>query len=337
MDPIKTVLSPIDWPSVSYEGNPLDQEVQRVGNLQVLGALQPVGGFIGAGANLPPGRVYYVDATNGNDSYDGKTWLTAFKSIQTAVNAARGGTSSDIDYTDKSQINYIYILPGHYNLTTYISVSGYNIWLIGLGTPGGDWGVTINYDRGHDATPATVVYSGSGIVLYNLFIKGAGAYPTVYCAGGDNNYILGCQLEGDSASSTYGITMTNMESSVIAGNTIWNHVTGGIYIPGGSNQYMINSKICDNLIYVATAGGKGIYVHSAATSYNTVIANNNIDVEGCGATGKGIDVDATGNVIIRDNAVVCETAATAIESAGHGKLHNHVSTNGTVTDPFDDD
>jgi hypothetical protein len=337
MDPIKTVLSPINWPSVAFEGNPTDQEVSRVGNLQVLGALHPAGGVIGGGANLPPGRVFYVDATNGDDNNDGKTWLSAFASIQAGVNAARGGTSSDIDYDDKSQINYIYILPGHYDLTTYISVSGYNIWLIGLGTPGGDWGVTINSTRAWDDEPSTIVYSGSGIVLYNLFVKSAGAYPAIYCAGGDNNFIVNCMIEGDSTYSTYGITMTNMESSGIIGNTIWNCLSGGIYVPGGSNQYMINSKIQYNQIYVATAGGKGIYVHENATSYNTVISNNDIDVEGCGATGKGIDVNATGNVIIRENAVVIETAATAIESAGHGKLHNWISTNGTVTDPFDDD
>ena len=61
------------------------------------------------------------------------------------------------------------------------------------------------------------------------------------------------------------------------------------------------------------------------------------DPQPAGATAKGIDNDATGNIFITDNYVVIETGATAIESASHGSLNNHVSTNGTVTDPFDDD
>jgi len=282
-------------------------------------------------------RSIFVDATNGSDTTGTGDWGRPYASIQAAITDARGGGAGDIDYDDKSQLTFIYILPGHYNLTTYISLSGYNMWLIGLGTPGGDWGVTINYDRGHDATPSTIVWSGSGNVLYNLFIKGAGAYPIVYNAAGDNNYIINCMLEGDGSNNTYGIQMDNMESSRIIGNTIWNVETGGIYIPGGADKYMINSRIEDNLIRVATAGGKGIFVHGNATAYNSLIARNNIDVEGAGATGKGIDVDSTGNVIVKENAIVIETGATAIEHAGHGILHNWVSTNGTVTDPFDDD
>lgn len=279
---------------------------------------------------------YFVDSTNGSDTTGDGSWGKPYAGIQAAVNAARGGSASDIDATDKSQFSFIYVLPGHYDLTTYISVSGYNIWVIGLGTPGGDFGVTINYTRAHDATPATVVYSGSGIVLYNLFIKSAGAYPGIYCAGGDNNYVINCMIEGDNSASTYGIQMDNMENSVIEHCTIWNVLTAGIYIPTGSGNYFINSRIEDNLICVADTGGKGIY-STMVTQYNNVIARNNIDVEGGGATGKGIDLDGTGNTIVRENAIIIETGATAIEHGGHGILHNYVSTNGTVTDPFDDD
>lgn len=282
-------------------------------------------------------RELYVDSTNGSDTGGNGSWGKRYASIQAAINDARGGGAGDIDYDDKSQLVNIYIFPGHYDLTTYISVSGYNIHLIGLGTPGGDWGVTINSTRAHEATPATVVWSGSGIVLENLFIKGAGAYPAVYCAGGDNNYIVNCMIEGDTSNSTYGIQMTNMENSYILDCTIWNVKTAGIYVPGGADQYMINSKILRNLIRVANTGGKGIYVHSDATAYNSVIGNNDIDVEAAGATAKGIDIDATGNVIVRENSIVGETGFTAVEHAGHGILHNWVSTNGTVTDPFDDD
>ena len=37
------------------------------------------------------GNVWYVDSVNGSDSNDGKSWITSFKTIQAAVNAASNG------------------------------------------------------------------------------------------------------------------------------------------------------------------------------------------------------------------------------------------------------
>ncbi len=85
-NPHQTVMPPISWPAVNYTGNPLDQEVSRMGNLHVLGQLRVEGGVDGAGPPaLKNGTYYFVDTANGDDTLDGKTWLTAFKTVQHAV------------------------------------------------------------------------------------------------------------------------------------------------------------------------------------------------------------------------------------------------------------
>lgn len=102
----KTVLSHIDWPTVSHEGNPKDLDVTRLGNLHVLGLLRAEGGMLGGSLPQILGTWFYVDPTSGNALNDGKTPLTAFASIVTAYAActtgagdgiclfSRGGTSS---------------------------------------------------------------------------------------------------------------------------------------------------------------------------------------------------------------------------------------------------
>ena len=284
----------------------------------------------------PYNRVYCVDSVNGSDSNTGTDWKNAFASIDKGVDTARylPGTTT-IDST-KDHNAYVLVAPGHYNET--VLFSGYNIHVIGLGcpVPGKDYGVSINYDGAIDTT-AVVAFSGSGISLHNLHIYCAEAIPALYIAGGDNNLVENCVIECDGTNCTYGIQAVSMKGSWIRDVVIRTPKTTGIFLDGGADRYCIDGGIERCSIYGTNTGVKGIHCENTMTVYNFRVFQNFIDVESGGATSIGIHNEATGNMFIGDNYVTVETAATAISSASHGSLNNHVSTNGTVTDPYDDD
>jgi len=182
-----------------------------------------------------------------------------------------------------------------------------------------------------------VAFSGSGIRIANLHVTCSEAIPAIWCAAGDNNLIENCVIEGDGASMTYGIQADSLKGSWIRNCVITGFVTAGIYAAGGEDHYCIHGGIEGNQLYSAVAGAKGIFIENTMTAYNFRIFQNFIDLEPAGATAKGIDDDTATNIIIGDNYVIVEASATAIESAGHGKLHNRSSVNGTVTVEDDDD
>jgi len=312
----------------------MKQRVQKAGRLYSAWA---AGNLVVYDAMNGDATAYFVDSVNGLSTNDGLSWERSLNTLQAAINLARylPGTTT-IDDT-KDHHTFVFVAPGHYN-EGEILFSGYNIHIIGCGcpVPGKDYGVSINYDGAADAT-AALAFSGSGIHLANLHVYCDFAAPAIYCAGGDNNFIENCVIECDGTNCTYGIQMDSLKGSWIKDCVIISPKTAGIYGAGGANHYTINGGIENCQIYSAVAGCKGIFIQNTMTAYNFRIYQNFIDLEGAGATAKGIDNDATGNMIIADNYVVIETGATAIESASHGSLNNHVSTNGTVTDPFDDD
>lgn len=279
---------------------------------------------------------YFVDSVGGNDNNDGLAWATAKATIMAALNLARRlpGTST-IDDT-KDHHTAVWVAPGHYNEA--IAFSGYNIHLIGLScpVPGKDYGVSVNYD-GATAATAALAFSGSGIHIANLHVYCDAAIPAVFCAGGDNNLLENLVIECDGTNCTYGIQTYSMKGSWIRNCVIQSAKTAGIFCDGGADRYCINGGIEYNQIYSAVSGAKGIYIEDTMTAYNFRVHNNWVELEGAGATAKGIDNDAAGNVFITENYVVVEGSASAVESASHGQLANHSSVNGTVTDPDDDD
>lgn len=281
-------------------------------------------------------RVYCVDSVNGNDSYSGFSWSRAKATIDAAVDLARYtlGTTTIDDSKDHHAV--VLVAPGHYN--EQLLFSGYNIHVIGCGpgVPGKDYGVSINYD-GATAATAAVGFSGSGISLHNLHIYCAEAIPALYIAGGDNNLVENCVIECDGTNCTYGIHAVSMKGSWIKNVVIRTPATTGIFLDGGADRYAIDGGIVNCQIHGTATGVKGIHCESTMTVYNFLIHQNWIDVESGGAASIGIHNEATGNMYITDNYVVAETGATPISSASHGSLNNHISLNGTVTDPYDDD
>lgn len=280
---------------------------------------------------------YFVDSVNGADANTGLSWEQAKATLDAAVDLARylPGTTTIDDTKDHHAI--VNVAPGHYNES--LLFSGYNIEIIGSGcpVPGKDYGVSVNYD-GAVTTTAVIAFSGSGIRLANLHVYCDAAIPAIYNAGGDNNIIENCVIECDGVTCTYGIQMESMKGSWIKDCVITSPLTAGIFLDGGADRYAINGGITGcQIMGDDTAGVKGIYAESTMTGYNFRIGDNYIDVEAGGVTSIGIDCDMTGNIFVADNYVVVETGASSITTAGHGQLNNHVSTNGTVTDPKDDD
>lgn len=332
MNPTPTVLSPMVWPNVNFAGSPQDLEVQRFGNVDIGGMLRVNGGILGAGYDRIPGNVWFVDAENGDDNNDGRCWGNAFATIQTAINWARyGAATGSLEYVLKAHHKYIYVRPGHYNLTSYISYSGYGMHMIGLGVPGKDYGVSINYD-GAITTTGVIAFSGSNLSIHNIHIYCDAAAPAIYMAGGDNNLLDGIVIEGDDTNMTYGVYAPSMKGSWIRNMVIHGAVTAAIYVPGGADKYFIHGGIVNNQIHSDKAGAKGVWIAGSGdlVAYNARITHNYVDLVGGGATCKGIDVDHDGVIIVDQNGVVMATSAVGIEHAGTGVLANQVSVGGTM-------
>ena len=281
------------------------------------------------------GKKYFVDSVNGADTNTGLSWMQAKATIQAAVNAARRDEAGDL-ITTKDHCAYVFVAPGHYNES--VLFAAYNLHIIGMGcpVPGKDYGVSINYDGAVDEY-AAILMQGAGNSLQNLHIQMAEALPAVLIDNGDNHLLKNLVIECDGTNATYGIHAKSLKGSRIENCIIINPITAGIYADGGADCYMINGQIKDNIIKMGTsAGAKGILIDVDMTSYNFAIEKNKIDAVGGGATGMGIDNNATGNVFIVDNYVAVAATATPIESAGIGVLDNKVTVNGTPDSSFND-
>lgn len=266
-------------------------------------------------------RIYHVDSVNGSDDYDGLSWKTAKATIQAAVNLARyfPGTTTIDDTKDHSA--KVMIAPGHYN--EQVLFSGYNIELFGCvrGRPGKDYGVCINYDGAIDAT-AVVAFSGSGIALRNLFIECQEAIPGLYIAGGDNNLVENCVINGD-GDMTYGIQTASLKGTDIVDCVITGFATAGIWFDGGADRYAIQGQIAECNIHTDETGAEGILFDADIVAWAYEVRNNAIDVLGGGAGSIGIDINYTGIVMVYDNKVRAHTDA--IAHSGEGSMHNSIS------------
>lgn len=277
-------------------------------------------------------EVYFVDGANGNDLNNGLTWERPVATIQRGLDLARFRSGTIVVNNDKNHHAFVFVAPGHYN--EQVLFSGYNIHLIGCSAwPGKDYGVSINYDNAVGA-PAALAFSGSGIELANLYVNIGTANYGIWCAGGDNNWINNCYVECDGVLATYGIVMDSMKGSIIEDCVIERPITAGIGVFGGLNHYFIDGAIRHNFIHADTAGVLGIDVQAGNVCYNAVIDNNWIDVEGGGAASVGIVNANAANVQMTRNMIIVGAAATPIVTAGLGCIHNAVSINGAVTDPY---
>uniref|UniRef100_A0A6M3LTR0 Pectate lyase n=1 Tax=viral metagenome TaxID=1070528 RepID=A0A6M3LTR0_9ZZZZ len=293
--------------------------------------LQVLEDFQAPNLALVPNIVYVDGGATG--LADGTSWANAFTTIQAALDSIRKDDDGDMIY-DKDQHHLVLVFPGHYD--EQILTAMYNVHILGLGNPGTDYGVAINYTPGTVTSTCVYGQQGSGNTLENVQINNDAAIPTVYIVNGDNNKIVNCVIRAADNDPTYGILALNAEDLQIIGCEITGaggatgHKTAGIAINGGD---MAGLVIADNRIMVQGTGAKGIYIAASASLHGygpNVIARNFIDAYNAGATAKGIDVDHDGRVFVHDNCIVMAGSAVGIEHAGLGVMANNVSVNGTM-------
>lgn len=282
-------------------------------------------GVSGVIPTMAPGDVaglnkqYYVNPTTGSDTAnDGKSWHSPFASFEKGIDMCRFDADGSTIADDKSQRAFLFLAPGHYNETTQLLYSGYNISVIGCGpaVPGKDYGVSLNYD-GSSASTAVVLINGSGNELAGVHIYDDAAIPAIYLYfPGDNNYIHDCVIEMDGTTATTGIYATTMKGSWIENVTIQGFKTYGIAAYyDAADQYAINGGIKGCHLHSNYSNTTGIYVHANLSCYNFWIQDNYVGLTN-GTSCKGIDVDNTTGGYVTGNKVAVPTSSTPIEHAG---------------------
>ncbi len=280
---------------------------------------------------------FFVDPSFGSNSNDGKSWRKAFQTFEKGIDMCRfdAGTTTIAD--DAAHRAFLFLAPGHYNETTQLLYSGYNISVIGCGipVPGKDYGVSLNYD-GSSASTAVVLINGSGNELCNVHIYDDAAIPAIYLYfPGDNNHIHDCVIECDGTTATYGIYATTMKGSRIERVTVTGAITTGISVHyDAADQYAINGWVKDCHVTSNASNCKGIFVHANLVCYNFWLEHNFVGLTN-GSSCKGIDVDATSGAYVVDNYVSVPSSATPIEHAGGEQfwMGNHTAAGTTNADP----
>jgi len=287
----------------------------------------------------PPGEIVRACSVDGDDNFSGagESWDRPFATIQAALNKIRfeddGVTIADA----KNHLAKVAIRQGQYN--EQVLFSGYGIELIGGGVhvPGKDYGVSVNYDGAIVAAPSVMAFSGSAITIKNIHIHQVGAYPALYCAGGDNNLLENIVIEGDDTNMTIAIQMASMKGSWIRKCVLTRFTEDGIFVSGGDEKYFIWGGIEDNLVSSGVSNVNGIRVAAAGSlvAYGSVIRRNDVILYN-GSSCKGIDVNNTGSVLVRENFVSVPASATPIEHAGGDQfMAGNKTAAGTVNaDPF---
>ncbi len=232
--------------------------VDFAGNLRWQGTQVDMGAYESAGADYsPPARnamVFYVDASNGNDANDGKTWSSAKSSIQAAIEVSQNG-------------DVILVAPGTYSplatmdlLIRIFSRDGAGTTIIdgcdttrcaSLGTTTNSFVKGLTLRNGYAQSGGGSYYGtlDSCTLISNVSIYGGGSYEgrlescvfrdnkATYGGGAHYGMLNNCLLAENHADvcggATYGATLNNC---ALSGNTA---SSSG----GGSNGGTLNNCI----------------------------------------------------------------------------------------------
>lgn len=135
-------------------------------------------GLTVAGASFPSGSgtSYYVDGTNGSDTFDGLTWDFALATIAAAITAASAGDT-------------IYIAPGSYD--EQVTVSKAKLTLVGSGNRG-----TVSVAPSA-SNPTAVKVTVDDVTLINIGCEGDGTGGGLHLQGDVDRFrAYGCKIEG---------------------------------------------------------------------------------------------------------------------------------------------
>ena len=228
-------------------------------------------------------NIAYADASRADDSGDGRTWATAKKTIQAALNIVTNGS-------------YVFVTNGTYNLISQVeimntvmvqSVNGPAVTII----DGGDsvrcvW-MTNGVLSGFTLTNGSVIGShGGGAMLHTGCImtncvlsgntasgNGGGAY--LYYGGTLNN----CSINGNTGGNYGGGICTyqsgTVNNCVVNDNAAANEGGGVAFLfDGTANNCLINGNTCDD--------GGGVCLYFGGTLNNSSISDNAATNQGGG-------------------------------------------------------
>jgi len=245
-------------------------------------------------ALVTEGKVFYV-AKKGNNT-DGSSWENAFNTIAAAITAS----NATIDWAGNEEDNYILIAPGTYDES--LTTPPYYCHLVGLGVR-----TLASSGMKVKIFPTTgVCMSGTalGLHLYNLCFKVNGAVDALDFGICNDVLVENCLIEPGDSDNVNAFSTENSDGLNFIGNKIKSGLASGgfdygLYFAGGSDKYLHNAVIANNIIAGLAATGTGIYVASNCTATGSIFKGNIIRISGAG---NGID-ENNDNVIVCDNTV----------------------------------
>jgi len=267
------------------------------------------------GGNFPLGvqNVYYVDVTNGDDTYSGDSWDNAFATL----NKARTVSNATINwsYTPK-RYNAILVAPGVYNEN--LTGGFYYCHVIGTGIYGTD-----TETEWHPTTGACLASTLLGTHFYGIRFEVNTAVPCLDIGVANNSLIENCTFTNGAAVGATAIDTDNCTHLEVRNCTVNSGQTTGMaygfYFRGGSDKYAHNVRIHDNVIFCETAG---VFIQDTCTATQCVIGPNNMIAR----PAKGVDDNNGGSYVfgnyISATSDAIEHANTTTQCIGNFVINN---------------
>ena len=300
------------------------------------------GTVLGAGSGIiSPYKAnhWYVDGTDGLDSYSGKSWEGAKKTIQAAITAQGNDTDSKGDV--------IWIAPGHY--TEVLTGNLTNVMVIGATCGGVPEAVSIRPSTGSAYTGAMTNAGFYGIEfrnssgtepsapavtltdMYHSIIDNC-VFAGVNTDGGSKGILIGALTEGTWETMLNSkITNCRFSTNVARGNQFITAIKIGNGNTNQDTRQFIQSEISGNTIY---ANQHGIYIDTGESNNGgSSISNNFISSnENYGRVLNGIEfIQEDQLCMVTNNRIIANESGDAIINCYAGNaLHNVVSEEGVI-------
>lgn len=249
------------------------------------------------------GNVFYVDGTNGSDGANGKSWKTARKTIQAAVDLCG---SNDTVFIAAHEITAGDTDPGSYAETIIIPVEDSGLALIGVGTGRVQGGLPQIKPGTGTAGDAILTIRAPGCLIANLGFNGVKSADST-------QLLVGILLDDNNSTKTaFGTTIMGCHFKNCAGTTVTNGATGGAITwssSGNAWQVLISGNrfyknVCDVcLIGTSVSVPQDVVIEDNIFSGPASVSDCNLFLKGGGSGMNG--------VIIRNNVFTAMPALSA--------------------------